>query len=101
MENIPTVNLILHASVIALLLAATILAFVVWRIYKKRGISFFPYMGFIAFGLLFYAASEYMDMFTPVFKTGFGLHNYITELVLAAGLSMIFIGFRRIMKTFG
>jgi len=82
------------------LFVATILSVLTWRIHKKQGIYQAPYWALVAFGFFFYTVSGVFDVFTPVFGTGFGLHNYIVELTLSISLAMIFIGLRRIMRTF-
>lgn len=98
LKHSPSNNFLLHEIVFYGFLVVTLLAFIAWRIQKKRQTEWGGYWGMLAGGMFFVAVSEYGDLFTALLKTNVGLHNYLSELVLTVGLSMTTIALLYLVK---
>lgn len=97
LQVVPYLNLFLHWSVFLLSIVACIASTLIWRSRRAHAQKhLLETWKLVAFGLFFYAISEYSDLFTPGLKASLGVHNYFTEGTLLVGVIFIFIAIRRL-----
>lgn len=97
LQYAPLINHLSHAAVFGLSLIALVIAFVYWRRSVKEQRPTEMVEKLIFFGMLFYAISEYSDLYTSGLKASLGVHNYFTELALLTGVALLFIAIRRLV----
>ncbi len=96
----PLVNTILHAAVFLTALVSFFIGLGLWynRTINHLGVS--HYWRIFITGVLFYAISEFADIFTPGLMASLGVHNLITEMMLLVGLSLILISLYRFLQDY-
>lgn len=96
----PLINIILHMSVFLTALIAFLIGIGLWynRNINHLGVS--QYWRIFITGVLFYALSEFADIFTPGLTASLGVHNLITEMTLLVGLSLMFVSLFQFLKDY-
>lgn len=97
MPETPILNLIVHIAVFTLSLIATFFGLGLWYNRSINHLAVSTYWRVFISGILFYAISEFSDIFTPGLKASIGMHNLITEMTLLIGLALIFVALYRFM----
>lgn len=98
LQDVPLLNLVLHWAVFILSTSACVASILIWRRERTQAHpQLLEAWKLVAFGLFFYAVSEYSDLYTPGLKASLGVHNYFTEGTLLVGIVFIFIAIRRLV----
>lgn len=99
LQDVPTLNLVLHWAVFLFSFVAMVFAGTVWYRYRKAGrIEMLFTWKLLFFGLIFYTISEYSDIYTPGLKASLGMHNYFTEGAMLVAVALISIAIKRLVS---
>lgn len=100
MQDPPAINIIFHLAVFLLSLFAAFFGMGLWYNRHINHLAVSTYWRVFIVGVLFYAISEFSDIFTPGLMASIGMHNLTTEMTLMVGLALIFVALHRFMHDY-
>jgi hypothetical protein len=100
MQEAPIINIILHSAVFGLSIIAGFFGLGLWYNRTINHLAVSTYWRIFIIGIIFYAVSEFADIFTPGLTASIGMHNLTTEMTLLIGLALIFTTLHRFLRDY-